>query len=57
MAQEYEQYIFRNIKLAAGFIVIVIIVALGTMIFKSIPAGHVGVATFFGKVQDFVKKS
>lgn len=52
MAQEYEQYIFRNIKLAAGFIVIVIIVALGTMIFKSIPAGHVGVATFFGKVQE-----
>ncbi len=51
MAQ-YDQYVFRNIKLAAGFIVIVIIIAFGTMIFKSIPAGHVGVATLFGKVQE-----
>jgi len=51
MAQQYDQQIGRSIKLGAGFVVLVIIVVLGSMVFKSIPAGHVGVATFFGEVK------
>ncbi len=33
-------------------IILIIILSLGTMLFKTIEAGHVGVATLFGKVQE-----
>ena len=42
-----------NPKLTAIFIAVLAVVMLGRQFFHQVPAGHVGVATFFGEVQDF----
>ena len=41
-----------NPKLTAIFIVVLAIIMFGRQFFHQVPAGHVGVATFFGEVQD-----
>ena len=41
----------RTIGLASIVIVVVILALLSTLFFKSVEAGHVSVATFFGKIQ------
>ena len=46
------EVIMRNFKVV-GFVFLIVLIGLcGTRLFKSIPAGHVGVATLFGKVQE-----
>ncbi len=42
-----------NPKLTAVFIAVLAIIMFGRQFFHQVPAGHVGVATFFGEVQDF----
>ena len=42
-----------NPKLTAIFIAVLAIIMFGRQFFHQVPAGHVGVATFFGEVQDF----
>jgi regulator of protease activity HflC (stomatin/prohibitin superfamily) len=41
-----------NPKYTAAFIAVLIVVMFGRQFFHQVPAGHVGVATFFGEVQD-----
>ena len=41
-----------NPKYTAVFIAVLIVVMFGRQFFHQVPAGHVGVATFFGEVQD-----
>ena len=42
-----------NPKMTALFILVLAVVMFGRQFFHQVPAGHVGVATFFGEVQDF----
>jgi len=42
-----------NPKLTAVFIAVLAVIMFGRQFFHQVPAGHVGVATFFGEVQDF----
>ena len=42
-----------NPKLTAVFIAVLAVVMFGRQFFHQVPAGHVGVATFFGEVQDY----
>ena len=46
----------RQIQLVIGIGVLIFILLFGSKIFVSIPAGHTGVATLFGSVQDKVYK-
>lgn len=41
-----------NVSMIVGIIVVVLVVLFGSRFFKSVPAGHVGVATLFGSVVD-----
>jgi len=47
---QYEFYPQRYAKLIAGVVVAVVVIGLASFVFKSIPAGNVGVATLFGEV-------
>lgn len=40
-----------NVTLIAGIIIVFLVVMFGSRFFKTIPAGHVGVATLFGEVR------
>ena len=42
-----------NPKITALFILVLAVIMFGRQFFHQVPAGHVGVATFFGEVQDF----
>lgn len=41
-----------NTKLTALLVVVLLVLVFGRQFFHQVPAGHVGVATFFGEVQD-----
>ncbi|MEX0332538.1 MAG: prohibitin family protein [Puniceicoccaceae bacterium] len=41
-----------NVSMIVGIIVVVLVVLFGSRFFKSVPAGHVAVATLFGSVVD-----
>lgn len=42
----------KQIKIVAGVVVVLIVLGFGSKFYKTIPAGHTGVATFFGSVQE-----
>lgn len=42
----------KQLKLTGVIVLVILIVVIGAQFFKSIPAGHVGVATLFGDVQE-----
>ena len=48
---EYEFYPQRYAKLIGGVAVSLVVIGLGSLLLKTIPAGHVGVASLFGEVQ------